>query len=107
MQLTRLSLDKPGNFRCTQTRQLYRPNAETVIEEPLNERHVVDDRRLRQHALLAQVLLVCLNAPLHRRELTYRHLFRGNHLLTMEKIDEMYKCGPIPLVWSSPLISRF
>ncbi len=106
VQLPRLSLDKPDNIRRTETRQFNRPGAETVFEEPANERHVVDDRRLRQNALLAQVLLVCLHALFRRCELTCWYLFSGNHPLAAEKLHEMTERGCIPLVRSTPSMPK-
>ncbi len=82
------------------------PVAETLFEEPANERRVVDDRRLRQNALLAQVLLVGLHALFGRREWIYWYLVSGNHPFHTEELDETSERGSIPLVRSPPPIPK-
>lgn len=106
VQVPRLALDKPDNIARTQTRQRHGPGAEAVLEEPGDKWHVVDDRRLRQNALLAQVLLVCLHAPFGRCEWTCRYLFTGNHPLATEKLDEMTERGRVSPVRSSLSIPK-
>src|SRR5947199_136753 len=57
MQAWRLTLDKSDHIAGTPARQLDCSIAETMVEETPDMRHVVDDGRLSQEALLTQIAL--------------------------------------------------
>ena len=85
-------LDESDYMPRTKPRQLEGLKAETVFEEPSDKRHIVDDRRFGEGALLTQILLVREHTLFRRCGGTRRHTLAGKHSLTPEKFDEMAEC---------------
>jgi hypothetical protein len=85
--------------RCgAQTRQLHLSTTKLIREEIPNERDIVDDRCLRQSAILPQVPLVTLRTAFGWDEWRRRDFLRRNRSPITQKRNEITERGGIS--WS-------
>src|SRR5213079_1814593 len=98
MQAWRLTLDKSDHIAGTPARQLDCSIAETMVEETPDMRHVVDDGRLSQEALLTQIALEFSCALLNRVRRRFRHLFRWSDSRAPYELNQVSQRRCIALV---------
>lgn len=70
--------------------------AQTVFEEAMDERNVIDDRRVGQCARFDQVLLECMCTLLNRGQSARRYLLARDHAFTAQEVNEMSERSSIP-----------
>lgn len=104
-----LSLDEPNNVPGTQLRQINRSGAEALLEEPADERYVVDDRSRCEQPLLAKIPLELQGASLGGRGPARDNNPLGcNHAFCAEVVSQLSqrKRGAVNALSSAPTVSQ-
>src|SRR5260370_16157267 len=97
MQSWRLALNKPHHVSSTQLREPDRCAAKAILEELANKPHIVDDRRRRQNAFLAQIPLICADVLFDRARSTLAYLLDGDDITITQKIEELLQRRSVTL----------